>query len=72
MWPNDRQQTGRKFATYRLILVAKAKILVANVPVSVAISSPGKRKQLWRKMKNNFVAVDLLKVVLGLKSMEVI
>ena len=40
MWLNDRQQTGRKFATYRLILVAKAKILVANAPVSVAISSP--------------------------------
>ena len=40
MWPNDRQQTGRKFATCRQILVAKAKILVANAPVSVAISSP--------------------------------
>lgn len=31
-----------------------------------------KRKQLWRKMKNDFVGVDLLKVVLSLKSMEVI
>ena len=49
MWPNDRQQTGRKFATCRQILVAKAKILVANAPVSVAISSPEEREKTHHK-----------------------
>ena len=40
MWPTDRPQPSRKFATDRQILVAKAKIPVANAPVSVAISIP--------------------------------